>query len=113
MYRQIELHSCDIPYQRISWRFDLYHHHHHNHNHHIKSFYVDDCLSGAQTIEEAIQLRDQLIELLQRGGFSLRKFASNKLAVLQGLEPEQIATQSTITFTEHETVKASGVTLEP
>ena len=37
------------------------------------SFYVDDCLSGADDVENAITLYDQLRKLFQRGGFLLRK----------------------------------------
>ncbi|XP_058828052.1 uncharacterized protein LOC131687963 [Topomyia yanbarensis] len=78
-----------------------------------KGFYVDDCLGGEQSVEKAIQLRDELIELLQKGGFSLRKFTSNKLEVLHGLSPEQVGTQSSLTFTSQETVKTLGVGWEP
>ncbi|XP_058817710.1 uncharacterized protein LOC131681019 [Topomyia yanbarensis] len=78
-----------------------------------KGFYVDDCLGGEQSVEKAVQLRDELIELLQKGGFSLRKFSSNKLEALQGLSAEQIGTQSSLTFTSQETVKALGVIWEP
>jgi len=39
--------------------------------------YVDDCLFGAADAALARQTRDQLIALLRRGGFELRKWASN------------------------------------
>ena len=54
-----------------------------------KSFYVDDCLSGAQTIPDALQLREQLQNLFAEGGFLLCKWLSNEPAVLQGL-PEKL-----------------------
>ena len=38
------------------------------------SFYVDDGLTGADSIEEAIKLQQKLQELFQRGGFLLRKW---------------------------------------
>ncbi|XP_076394339.1 uncharacterized protein LOC143265527 [Megachile rotundata] len=41
-------------------------------------FYVDDLLSGASTIQEALKLKTQLIALLQLGGFQLHKWVSNK-----------------------------------
>ncbi|XP_044591939.1 uncharacterized protein LOC123270068 [Cotesia glomerata] len=47
-----------------------------------RDFYVDDCLSGAKTVAEAITLRDQLITMLKKGGFNLRKWASNHPALL-------------------------------
>ena len=37
-----------------------------------RDFYVDDLLAGAQTLEEALLLRNELIRLLDKGGFSLR-----------------------------------------
>ncbi|XP_033218177.1 uncharacterized protein LOC117173645 [Belonocnema kinseyi] len=40
-------------------------------------FYVDDMLTGASTIKEAEQLRNELIEITRKGGLSLRKWASN------------------------------------
>ncbi|XP_014298655.1 uncharacterized protein LOC106693841 [Microplitis demolitor] len=47
-----------------------------------KDFYVDDLLSGADTISEAIILRDELIAMLKKGGFCLRKWASNHPSML-------------------------------
>ncbi|XP_062557516.1 uncharacterized protein LOC134222375 [Armigeres subalbatus] len=38
-----------------------------------KGFYVDDYIGGANTLEVAIQTREELDELLGRGGFQLRK----------------------------------------
>ena len=38
-----------------------------------KSFYVDDGLTGADSIEKAIELQRQLQHLFSRGGFLLRK----------------------------------------
>lgn len=37
------------------------------------SFYVDDCLSGANSTAEAINLHTQLHTLFYKGGFLLRK----------------------------------------
>ena len=37
----------------------------------IKSFYVDDALTGADSIEQAIELRKQLQDLFSRGVFLL------------------------------------------
>ncbi|XP_055522596.1 uncharacterized protein LOC129716785 [Wyeomyia smithii] len=74
-----------------------------------KNFYVDDCLGGAQSVDEALQLRHELTELLSKGGLTLRKWTSNKLEVLQGLSSEQIGTQSSFVFTPHESVKALGI----
>ncbi|XP_018406189.1 PREDICTED: uncharacterized protein LOC108782410 [Cyphomyrmex costatus] len=42
-----------------------------------RDFYVDDLLTGADTIQEAETLRDEAIELLRLGAFELGKWASN------------------------------------
>ena len=43
----------------------------------LKSFYVDDCLSGADSVEEATTLQWQLHNLFLKGGFLLHKWNSN------------------------------------
>ena len=47
-----------------------------------QSFYVDDLLGGADSIEEAKTLYRQLDEILQKGGFTLRKYRSSSSEVL-------------------------------
>ncbi|XP_055622014.1 uncharacterized protein LOC129765627 [Toxorhynchites rutilus septentrionalis] len=46
-------------------------------------FYVDDVLAGSDSLEEATEICRQLRELLDLGGFSLRKWSSNNQAVLR------------------------------
>ncbi|XP_062708809.1 uncharacterized protein LOC115266910 [Aedes albopictus] len=78
-----------------------------------KSFYVDDFIGGANSISEAIQLRVELTDLLAKGGFPIRKWTSNKLEVLQGLDADSIGTQSSVRFDPDETVKTLGICWEP
>ena len=54
-----------------------------------KSFYVDDCLSGANDCDAAIKLQRQLHSLFARGSFLLRKWNSNEPVVLQAI-PEEL-----------------------
>ena len=42
-----------------------------------RDFYVDDLITGTPTKHEAIQLRDELIQLLKDGGLHIRQWASN------------------------------------
>ncbi|XP_036142109.1 uncharacterized protein LOC118645343 [Monomorium pharaonis] len=42
-----------------------------------RDFYVDDLLTGADTIDQAKTIRDEVINLLRLGGFELSKWASN------------------------------------
>ena len=48
----------------------------------LNNFYVDDCLKSVATVEEAIELVQQLTSLLQKGGFRLTKWTANKQVVL-------------------------------
>ena len=59
------------------------------------SFYVDDCLTGAENIETAITLQKQLCDLFTRGGFLLRKWNSNNHQVLDHI-PEQLLENGSI-----------------
>ncbi|XP_076660720.1 uncharacterized protein LOC143364103 [Halictus rubicundus] len=43
----------------------------------LHDFYVDDLLTGCDTVDEAIALRESLERILAKAGFSLRKWASN------------------------------------
>ena len=42
-----------------------------------RDFYVDDLLTGAATFQEALDLRNDLVQLVGKGGLTLRKWASN------------------------------------
>lgn len=52
--------------------------------------YVDDIISGANTVAEALKLQNQLMNILKRGGFELRKWASNSPQLLQDLPQEHL-----------------------
>ena len=76
-----------------------------------KSFYVDDGLTGADTIEETIRLQHELQELFGKGGFLLRKWNSSSPTVLHRIDPELRDTQSTISISDPEAsyTKALGI----
>jgi hypothetical protein len=44
--------------------------------------YVDDLLTGVDSLENLITLRDQIIQILAHGGFLLRKWAANHPALI-------------------------------
>ncbi len=52
-----------------------------------ESFYVDDCLTGADDMETAIMMHKQLQGLFAHGGFVFRKWNSNELSVLEAIPP--------------------------
>lgn len=52
--------------------------------------YVDDCITGASTEDQALKLQQQLIALLRRGGFELRKWSSNSKRILESLPKDHL-----------------------
>jgi len=51
----------------------------------LRDFYVDDLLTGASTLQEALEIKQQTIDLLKKGGFELTKWSSNHES-LRGIE---------------------------
>lgn len=52
-----------------------------------ENIYVDDILFGADNMTLIQQARDQLNSFLKRGGFELRKWASNEPTLLRDIDP--------------------------
>ncbi|UYV80526.1 hypothetical protein LAZ67_19000472 [Cordylochernes scorpioides] len=73
--------------------------------------YVDDILTGAENSLEAMGLQRELIDLLRGGGFVLRKWVSNDLALLDQI-PERDRLKQ-IVFEKTEIVKTLGLGWDP
>jgi hypothetical protein len=43
----------------------------------LRDFYVDDLLTGSESIASTLKIRDEVVQILKGGGFNLHKFASN------------------------------------
>ena len=54
-----------------------------------RNFYVDDCLKSVATIESALHFVNELPRLLQRGGFNLTKWVSNRREVTTAIPVEK------------------------
>ena len=65
-----------------------------------KSFYVDDCLTGAADSKSALLLLQQLVKLFSRGGFVLRKWSSNDPSVLEKIPEDLRDSREVHTFSE-------------
>lgn len=78
-----------------------------------KHIYVDDCVFGADDIPLAHRSRDQLIALLQRAGFRLRKWASNEPALLQGLDTQDHDLAQSKALQSDESVHVLGINWHP
>lgn len=79
----------------------------------LEDFYVDDLLSGAYEINEAIELQRQLRDLSTAGGFNLRKWACNRDVLLQfiPISDREIKTSLLIDFDD--TIKSLGIHWNP
>ena len=50
-----------------------------------RNFYVDDLLKSVPSAKQGIELANQLTDVLEKGGFKLRKWASNSREVLSSI----------------------------
>ncbi|XP_008183417.1 uncharacterized protein LOC103309546 [Acyrthosiphon pisum] len=57
----------------------------------LNDTFVDDVLTGANTIEDALECQSQLINLCAMAQFKLRKWASNNSQILQTVAEEECA----------------------
>ena len=56
-----------------------------------ENFYVDDLISGSNSIKEAKQLSSDLIAHLELGGINLKKWVSNFPEVLSNISDRALA----------------------
>ena len=61
-----------------------------------RSFYVDDGLIGADSVEEAVKLQKELQMMFNRGGFTLQKRNSSNPAALQHVPDDLKESQSLV-----------------
>lgn len=71
--------------------------------------YVDDNLFGADDVQGAKQIKDQLIKLLAGGGFILRKWASNSPELLAEIDPSNHGLAFEKTLQEGDGIKLLGM----
>lgn len=75
----------------------------------LEDFYVDDALTGSETVEEAIQRRVELTEILNCGGFPIHKWCSNEPAILETV-PEKDREQF-LSFEDSDINQATQLTI--
>ncbi|XP_055623288.1 uncharacterized protein LOC129766713 [Toxorhynchites rutilus septentrionalis] len=74
-----------------------------------EDFYMDDFLSGANTVEEAIKLQKEVQSLLAEGGLELRKWSSNCPEVLENLPIGALGGETMLHFEADQKIKTLGV----
>jgi hypothetical protein len=108
MYRSVRLHPDDFKHQQIFWRSDpneplksfslttltyglkpsslFYYQNNESFPRESeiirKHFYMDDLLTGSNTASELIDIKSNLVSILNQAKFELRKFQSNEPKVL-------------------------------
>lgn len=75
--------------------------------------YVDDILSGAFSISSALTLQGELNKMLQAGGFTLRKWSSNRSELLENLPADFIECNLPLNIQSMDGVKMLGLLWQP
>ena len=76
----------------------------------LSDSYVDDFLTGAESIDEAKKFRNELQEKLLGGGFPLWKLSSSSVEVLKDLPPHLLETKDVLELNkEDKLIKALGL----
>ncbi|UYV74107.1 hypothetical protein LAZ67_11002134 [Cordylochernes scorpioides] len=74
----------------------------------VNDFYIDDCLTGADSEEKCMELRRELSEVNAPGGFHLCKFNSNSRAVNESI-PEELGAKGVKSLNEKSVIPAGNV----
>lgn len=78
-----------------------------------ENVYVDDCLFGADDIEEAKEVKSQVTEILKSGGFHLRKWVSNEPSLLDDCPSGSHELAVDLPFEDGVQLKVLGLTWNP
>lgn len=78
-----------------------------------RDFYMDDCISGTDNVEDAIKLQEELREILNSGGFQLRKWSTNNATLHQAIPQSLRETQHSLEISTSEIVKTLGILWSP
>lgn len=79
----------------------------------LKEFYVDDFISGAHSIQEAVKKQEELRKVLCQYGLNIRKWSSNTEDALRGINSDLKETLTELSFEEEEFRKTLGVFWAP
>lgn len=82
-------------------------------SHTLTDMYVDDFISGANTIEEAEKLRKEMVDMFKSGGFNLRKWSTNCEIILNQIPINDRETISFMDLCKDVTLKTLGVFWHP
>ena len=75
--------------------------------------FVDDIMSGAHELLEALQKQMQLIELLKKVKLMAHKWSSNTPKLLECISPENHGFAWTAPLSENDSIKVLGISWNP
>ncbi|XP_052748654.1 uncharacterized protein LOC113522128 [Galleria mellonella] len=75
----------------------------------LNHFYMDDLLTGCESVEEGIKIYKDIKELLKKG-FELQKWSSNSNELLKVINEEDIASQESVQLKINSVMKILGLT---
>lgn len=73
-----------------------------------RDFYMDDLITGANSMEEALVIRNEVAAMLRKGGFILRKWAANHPELLRDI-PGHVTDNAIMELDKDGTAKTLGV----
>ncbi|XP_073954835.1 uncharacterized protein [Choristoneura fumiferana] len=76
----------------------------------LNHFYVDDLLTGCESVEEGKQIYKDLIQLLRKGGFELQKWSSNSEQLMQEFNEDNKQTEGSVQLKIDTVMKILGLT---
>ncbi|XP_041786397.1 uncharacterized protein LOC121601646 [Anopheles merus] len=79
----------------------------------LHDFYVDDLLTGADDVVEAVGMRTQISQMLESAGFLLKKWASNVSEALEGVPSDDLAIKPLLHWQEDQAISTLGWVWEP
>lgn len=74
-----------------------------------RDFYMDDCVTGADSVEQAIKLASEIDQILSGAAFKLRKWKSNSFEVQQAFGSVNEDSEQCIVFSEDGETSVLGV----
>lgn len=79
----------------------------------LSEFYVDDFISGAHSLDEAVKKQTEMRQMLKAYGFNIRKWSSNITETLIGIEENDREILAELRFEDEEFRKTLGVYWAP
>lgn len=75
----------------------------------LQDYYMDDLLTGCEAVEQAIEIYEQMNQLMRAGGFELQKWCSNSHVLLNHISHESQRPNHLIAFKSSDSIKVLGL----